>query len=79
MECLLIGYFEENNIYWEFTVTQALGLISQRAYLTLDKMAAISQHIFINEKFHISTQISLKFVPKGPIDNFATLTQFINT
>ena len=25
--------------------------------------------IFVNEKFCISIQISLKFVPKGPIDN----------
>ena len=25
--------------------------------------------IFLNEKLHILIQISLKFVPKGPIDN----------
>ena len=25
--------------------------------------------IFLNEKFFVSIQISLKFVPKGPIDN----------
>ena len=25
--------------------------------------------IFVNEKFCISIKISLKFVPKGPIDN----------
>ena len=40
----------------------------------LDKLASISQTtyfkcIFINEKFCISIQISLKFVPKRPIDN----------
>ena len=37
-------------------------------------MAAISQTIFseaffLNEKFGILIKISLKFVPKGPIDN----------
>ena len=25
--------------------------------------------IFVNEKFRILTKISLKFIPKGPIDN----------
>ena len=44
----------------------------------LDKIAAISQTtflkcIFINEEFCISIQISLKFVPKGPIDNNSVL------
>ena len=42
--------------------------------LTLDKMAAIlqmtfSDAFFMNEKFCILIKISLKFVPKGPIDN----------
>ena len=32
-------------------------------------MAAISQTIFVYEKFCILIEISLKFVPKGPIDN----------
>ena len=37
-------------------------------------MAAISKtmffkYIYMNEKFCISIQISVKFVPKGPIDN----------
>ena len=35
------------------------------------------EHIFMNEKFFISIQISLKFVPKGPIDNKAVLFQVI--
>ena len=44
-------------------------------HLSLDKMAAISQDdifrcIFMNEKFCILIQISLKFVPnRGLIDN----------
>ena len=41
----------------------------------LDKMASISQTIFIfmNEKLRILVLISLKFVPKGPIDNKSAL------
>ena len=31
--------------------------------------------IFLNENFRISIQISLKFVPKGPIDNKSALVQ----
>ena len=46
----------------------------------LDKMAAIQQTTISNsfswmESFFISIQISLKFVPNGPIDNFAVLVQ----
>ena len=33
--------------------------------------------IFMDEKFYILTWISLKFVPKGPIDNDAALVQVI--
>ena len=39
-------------------------------------MAAVSQAIFsffMNEKVGISIAISLKFVPKGPIDNNSSL------
>ena len=31
-------------------------------------MAAIFRCIFVNEKFHILTPVSLNFVPKVPID-----------
>ena len=46
----------------------------QLTHLPLDKMATISQMIFsnaffVNEKFCTLIKISLKFVPKGPIDN----------
>ena len=49
-------------------------------HLPLDKMAAILadsilKWIFLNEKFCISIQFSLKFVPKGPIDNKPALVQ----
>ena len=46
-------------------------------HLTLNNMAAILQMIvldaciFVNGKFGISIQISLKLVPEGPIDNNA--------
>ena len=29
----------------------------------------IFKHMFLNDKFRILIKISLKFVPKGPIDN----------
>ena len=42
-------------------------------------MAAISQTIFscifVNEKFWILNKISVKFVPKGPIDNNPALAK----
>ena len=37
----------------------------------------ISKCIFINEKFCISIRISLKFVPKGPIDNNPALVKIM--
>ena len=49
-------------------------------HLPLDKMAAILadnifKHIFLNENIRISIKISLKFVPKGLIDNTSALIQ----
>ena len=49
-------------------------------YLPLDKMAAILADdkfkcIFMNENYRIPLWISLKFVPKSPIDNTPTLVQ----
>ena len=35
----------------------------------------IFKHIFLNESVRIFIQISLKFVPKGPIDNKSALVQ----
>ena len=57
------------------TSHQAIIIVNQvLTHLTLDKIAAglaydIFKCIFLNEKFNIVIQISLKFVPKGPIDN----------
>ena len=49
-------------------------------HLAQDKMAAILaddifKSIFMNENIRILIQISLKFVPKGPIDNKSALVQ----
>ena len=35
----------------------------------------VFKYIFVNEKFSITINISLKFVPKGPIDNKSALVQ----
>ena len=48
----------------------------------LDKMAAILaddifECIFLKEKFCILIKFSLKFVPKGPIDNKPALVQIM--
>ena len=53
---------------------------NELTHLSLDKMPAISQTtfsyvFFMNGKFCISIQISLKFVPKDPIDNKSVLVQ----
>ena len=36
-----------------------------------------SRYIFVNEKFCVLTKISLKFVPKGPIDYKSALVQIM--
>ena len=47
--------------------------MNELVHLPLDKMAAILQMMFWNTfssmKRCVSIQMSLKFVPKGPIDN----------
>ena len=49
-----------------------------------EKIAAISQtwddalkRIFLNKNVRISSKMSLKFVPKGPIDNIPALVHII--
>ena len=51
-------------------------------HLPLDKMVAIVADdifkcIFLNENGRIPIQISLKFVPKSPINNMPTLVQIM--
>ena len=42
-----------------------------------DKMAAIFNSIFLNENVWIPIKFSLKFVPKGPINNISALVQIM--
>ena len=42
-----------------------------------DKMAAMFKWISFNENVWISIEVSLKFVPKGPINNIPTLVQIM--
>ena len=54
--------------------------LSALAHLPLDKMDDILADnilkcIFLNENVSILIQISVKFVPKGPIDNKSALVQ----
>ena len=44
---------------------------------TIDKMADILQHIFLNEDHCSFIQISLIFVAKGPIGNNPVLVQLM--
>ena len=52
-------------------------LIIALSRLPLDKMAAISQTIIFDAfswiKIYILNRLSLRFIPKGPIDNSLTL------
>ena len=57
---------------------QLIRLKHSLTHLPLDKMAAILADgilkcIFFNENFRILIKISLKFVPKGPMDNKSAL------
>ena len=42
-----------------------------------DKMAAIFKCFFLSENVWISLKISLKFIPKGPINNMPALVQIM--
>ena len=51
-------------------------------YVSLGKMAAILaddtfKWIFLNENVIISIKISLKFIPKGPVNNIQALVQIM--
>ena len=59
-------------------VVLAKGFNYKLTHLPLDKMAAISQTTFLNAFSWMNSfvfWISLKFVPKGPIDNTTALVQ----
>ena len=62
------------------TVSRKLVTLQVLTPLPLDKMAAISQTVFWNAQFLMKSfviliQISLNFVPKGPIGNKRALVQ----
>ena len=62
--------------------TQWLSECISLTQLPLDKMAAVLADdnfkcIFLNENYRILIQISLNFVPKGPINNIPALVQII--
>ena len=80
------------NYYWSEYILQLwlchkIPLQKHQQYPMLthwsrDNMAAISQTtlssaFFVNENVIISIKISLKFVPKGPINNIPTLVQIM--
>ena len=56
------------------------GTVPINTHLSLDKVAAILADdifkcIFLNERDEIKIQISLKLVPRGPIDNKPAVVQ----
>ena len=64
-------------INWYQTLAKRESCIYSMGILPLDKMATISQTTFSNAfswmKSFVLIQNSLKFVPKGPIDNSAAV------
>ena len=69
---MLLSLYFLYSRWWVFILT----------HLSLETMAAILQMSFwivflMHEKFCVLIWISLKFVPKGPIDNTSVLVQVI--
>ena len=69
---------------WQTVDPVGLGVfVVLLTHLPLEKMAAISQtddifrYIFLNKNVWISIKISLKFVPRGPINNIPALVQMM--
>ena len=61
-------------------LSKALNHIHPLTHWGRDKVDTISQTfkcIFLNETFRITIKISLKFVPKGPINNIPALVQIM--
>ena len=66
----------EVTLLWD----DVLEFYRKLTHLPLDKMGTVLADysfkcIFMNEKFLIAIQISLKLVPRGPIDNKPALVQ----
>ena len=74
----MLGNITSHKFMWIQLLIHALNF----THLPLDEMAAILADdifkcIFFNEKFCILIKISVKFVPKGPIDNNPALVQIL--
>ena len=61
--------------YWLVLVMD----LNRLAHWDRDKMDAISLTTFLNENDWIPIKISLKFVPKGPINTIPALCQILAT
>ena len=80
-----LTHIQQNHIHIDIQVNLFENAISKIApycrrnadiYWGRDKMAAIFQCIFLNENI-ILIEISLNFVPKGPINNIPALVQIM--
>ena len=85
----MISYITLNQ-WWEYTSFRHTFIFIHQAHLSLVPISTLrprrnEQHfaddifkrIFFNENIWILTKISLKFVPKGPINNFTALVQIM--
>ena len=77
VRCEVNTWTNDESIQWHIDASSVLNLLT---HLPLDKMAAILADdnfkcIFFNENYRIMIQISLKYVPRSPIDNKSALVQ----
>ena len=86
MSILFLGTYTKNMLLWYSSSSSSFALselshhwFSQCLVISstspLDKMDDSFKRIFLNENVRISIQFSLKFVPKGQVDNKSTLVQ----
>ena len=73
-------YRSNNSLWFDIKLIGITAIQIDLTHLPQDKMAAmladdIFKCIFLNENVSISIQISLKFAPKGSIDNKLALVQ----
>ena len=66
-----------DNVYDPYWVTMPLWVNTLRPKQNKYHLADIFKCIFLNENVLISIKISLKFIPKGPINNILTLVQIM--
>ena len=78
--CSLFAFYNKATCFAWLKKTALAYPQVQLTHLPLDKMADILaddkfKRMFLNENASILIQVSLKFVPKGPIDNKSALVQ----